>query len=106
MTETTEADDDWAGRATATVVGYVDTVRSATTGKALVASRIAVYAVAMGLIALVIGIMLLIVLVRFVGAIFAAILPFVEPGEIWPSYLLLGTLFLFGGWYAWRKRGK
>ncbi|MFW2380533.1 MAG: hypothetical protein ACN4GZ_02155, partial [Acidimicrobiales bacterium] len=57
-------DDDWAGRATATVVGYVDTVRAASTGKALVASRVAVYGLATALIVLIIASLLLIVLVR------------------------------------------
>ncbi len=105
MTDTTEQDTDWAGRAAATVVGYVDTVRSASTGKALVASRIAVYGVAMGLIGLVMGILLLVVLVRLVASITAVIpgLP-IEPGEVWLSYLILGSIFLLGGWFLWRKR--
>ena len=102
MTDTQE-DTDWAGRATATVVGYVDTVRSATTGKAMVASRYAVYALAMALIGLVIGIMLLVVQVRLDGSLFA-LLPGIEPGEIWPSYLLIGAIFLFGGMFLWRKK--
>ncbi len=96
--------EDWAGRATATVVGYVDTVRSATTGRALVASRIAVYALAMGLIGIVIGILLLVLLVRLVGALTAWLLPFIEDGEIWFSYLILGTLFMIGGLILWRKK--
>ena len=104
MSETSQDDNDWAGRATATVVGYVDTVRSASTGKALVASRVAVYGLAMGLIALIIAILFLIVLVRFVGTVYAKILPFVEEGEIWPSYLTFGALFLLGGWFLWRKK--
>ena len=104
MTETSTDETDWAGRATATVVGYVDTVRSASTGKALVASRVAVYGLAMGLIAVIIGILFLVVLVRLLGAIYAAILPFVEEGEIWSSYLTFGVLFLIGGWLLWRKK--
>ena len=104
MNETGQEDNDWAGRATATVVGYVDTVRSASTGKALVASRVAVYGLAMALIALIIGILFLVVLVRFVGTIWAKLLPFVEEGEIWPSYLTFGALFLVGGWLLWRKK--
>jgi len=102
MTDTQE-DTDWAGRATATVVGYVDTVRSATTGKAMVASRYAVYALAMALIGLVIGIMLLVVQVRLDGSLFA-LLPGIEPGETRPSYLLIGAIFLFGGMFLWRKK--
>jgi hypothetical protein len=104
MTESSQEDNDWAGRVTATVVGYVETVRSASTGKALVASRVAVYGLAMALIALIIGILFLVVLVRFVGTIWAKLLPFVEEGEIWPSYLTFGALFLVGGWLLWRKK--
>jgi hypothetical protein len=104
MSETSQEDNDWAGRATATVVGYVDTVRAASTGKALVASRLAVYGFAIALIALIIGILFLVVLVRFVGTIYAKILPFVEEGEIWPSYLTFGAVFLLGGWVLWRKK--
>ncbi len=99
-----EDQNDWAGRATATVVGYVDQVRSATTGKALVASRYAVYATAMLLIAFVVVVLFLILLVRLVGSVTAALLPFVNDGEIWLTYLLLGTIFLLGGVVAWRKK--
>lgn len=106
MTDTaTEEDTDWAGRATATVVGYVDTVRSASTGKALVGSRIAVYGLAMGLIMVVMAILLLVVLVRLVASITAAIPGLgIESGQVWLSYLILGIIFLFGGWLLWRKR--
>ncbi len=102
--ENGDAADDWASRATATVVGYVDQVRSATTGKALVASRYAVYAAAASLIGVVILVMLLVVVVRLLGSITAAVFPFIEDGEIWLSYLVLGFLFLLGGWFLWRKK--
>jgi hypothetical protein len=98
-----ESEQDWAGRATATVVGYVDQVRSATTGKALVASRYAVYATAMVLIALVVGVLLLIMLVRLLASL-TALLPFINDGEIWLTYLLIGTMFLLGGLVAWHKK--
>ena len=59
----------------------------------------------MALVALVMVILLLVVLVRLVASITAVIpgLP-IESGEVWLSYLLLGLVFLAGGWFLWRKR--
>ena len=95
--------DDWAGKATATVVGYVDTVRGATTGKALIASRAAVYFLAAGLIGIMLAILGLIMMVRFLVAL-TNLLPFLNDGEVWLAYLIMGTIFIFLGWRSWRKK--
>ncbi len=91
--------DDWAAKATTTVVGYVDKVRSMTTGKALMISRLAVYGVAMALLAVVLLILLLVVLVRALVVLSDVIL--FEPGTVWPTYLFLGVVFSGLGALLW-----
>lgn len=96
-------DDDWPTTLTATLVGYVDTVKGATTGKALVASRMGVYFFPIALIAMVLGVLFLIMIVRLlvVGTGYA---PFVDKGNPWMAYLILGTLFSAVGGLLWRKK--
>ncbi len=96
-------DEDWPAKATATVVHYVGTVRDATTGKALVASRTAVYALAMGLIALVLAVLVLVILIRLLVTI-TGYLPFVEAGEAWLAYYILGGIFVIAGAILWSKK--
>ena len=100
---TAEPIDDWPARASATVVQYVGTVRDKTTGPALVASRNVVYFVAIGLIAFVAAILALLLLVRILVSV-TAYLPFVEAGESWLAYLILGVIFLASGLLLWRKK--
>ncbi len=101
---TPAASDDWAAKATTTVVGYVDTVRTATTGKALVASRALVYFLVAGLAAMVALIIGLVLLVRLVTS-FTAFLPFIDDGEVWLAYLILGSIFTLAGMFLWKKKG-
>lgn len=96
-------EDDWPARASATVVHYVGTVRDKTTGPALVASRYAVYALAMALIALVLVVLLLLLVVRLLVAATNE-LSFVDDGETWLAYYILGALFVLGGAVLWRKK--
>ena len=105
MSEIETASEDWSARATTTIVGYVDTVRGATTGKALVASRLAVYGIAAALVALVMLVLLLILLVRVLVVASEAI-GLTDPGEVWSAYWLLGFIFLVLGAVMWRMRGK
>jgi hypothetical protein len=95
--------DDWPAKAADTVVRYVGTVREKTTGPALVASRYLVYALAMGLIALVLIVLLLLLLVRLVVAATNE-LPFVDDGETWLAYYILGAIFVLFGALLWRKK--
>lgn len=102
--ETTAADDgDWATKASDTVVTYVGQVRDKTTGPALVASRYAVYVLAMALIASVLLILLLVALVRLLVTA-TSYAPFVDPGETWLAYYVLGGIFLVVGMILWRKK--
>lgn len=95
--------DDWPAKASATVVQYVGTVREKTTGPALVASRYAVYSVAMVLIALVLAVLLLVLLIRLLVTT-TALLPFVEEGETWMAYYILAAIFVLAGAVLWRKK--
>lgn len=103
LTTQQEASDDWPSKASATIVQYVGTVRDKTTGPALVASRYAVYVIAMVLIAMVLAVLILVLVVRLLVTA-TALLPFVEDGETWMAYYLLGAVFVFGGAILWRKK--
>ncbi len=95
--------DDWPAKASATIVQYVGTVRDKTTGPALSASRVLVYALAMGLIGIVLTFLLLILLVR-VLVLLTGYVPSVDEGETWLAYFILGTLFMLPGLFLWRKK--
>ncbi|MGI9613486.1 MAG: hypothetical protein ACR2QO_11285 [Acidimicrobiales bacterium] len=95
--------DDWPARASATVVQYVGTVRDKTTGPAMVASRSVVYYAAMGLIGVVAAILLLLLSVRILVSV-TAYAPFVEAGESWLAFLILGFVFLLAGMIMWRMK--
>lgn len=97
------ADDDWPAKASATIVQYVGTVRDKTTGPALVASRYAVYAMALGLIAMVLLVLIMVMLVRLLVTA-TALLPFVDDGETWLAYYVMAVLFVIGGALLWRKK--
>jgi len=97
--------DDWPARASATIVDYVGQVRDKTTGPALVASRTAVYAAAIALIAFVLLIVLLLGLFRLV-VVGSGYLPFVEPNESWVAHYLFGAIFLLAGVFLWRKKDR
>ena len=96
--------DDWPAKVTSTLVGYVDRVRGATTGKALGASRVAVYFLAIGLTAIVALVISLILVVRL-AVVVSAYLPFVDDGESWFAYLVLGIAFWAIGGFLWKKKG-
>lgn len=100
-----ENGDDWPARASATVVQYVGTVRDKTTGPALVASRYAVYVLAIALIAVVLVILLMVLAVRLLVSA-TGMLPFVEAGETWLAYYILGGLLVLGGALMWRKKER
>ena len=103
LEDRTTGADDWPARASATVAQYVGTVRDKTTGPALVASRYAVYALALALIGAVLAVLLLVLMVRVLVSA-TAHLPFVNEGEVWLAYYILGFGFLLVGMLLWRKK--
>lgn len=90
--------DDWPAKLTDTIVGYVATVRNATTGRALVASRAAVYLLAAGLIALVALILVLILVFRLAVEL--------AQDNAWIAYLAFGAAFTLVGLFAWAKKER
>jgi hypothetical protein len=98
--------DDWPARASASIVEQVGRVRDKTTGPALIASRTAVYMAAIGLIAFVLLIVLLLLLFRTLVLVSAWALPFVDPNESWVAHYVLGAIFLGAGVFFWRKKDR
>lgn len=104
--------DDWPTRAADTVVGYVDTVRKATTGKAMVISRWAVYGLVLALLAPILLVLGLILGVRALTTLLAWV-PWsfgigfnMDTGEVWLTYIIFGALFFLAGSILWRKKGR
>ena len=96
-------DQDWASKVSGLVVDKVDAVRNKTTGPALKASRYLVYSIAIGLIgiiALVVGFILLVRLLVVATGQFS----FVSNGESWLAYLIIGFVFVLLGSLLWRKK--
>ncbi len=98
--------DDWAAKATSSIVQYVGQVRDKTTGPALVASRTAVYMSAIALIGFVLVILALLLLFRLLVVASGELLPFVEPNESWLAHYVLGGIFLIAGIFLWRKKDR
>jgi hypothetical protein len=94
---------DWASKASNMVVGYVDTVRAKTTGPALVASRYAVYMVAAALIGIIVLIIGFILLLRLLIAATSE-LSFIDDGEPWLAYLIVGGLLVAIGGLLWKLK--
>ncbi len=102
VSDTGISSEDWPARATATAVGYVDRVRDLATGRALSASRIAVFAVAMAFAAVTAVLLLLILVIRLL--VWATdFIPGVETGETYVAYLIIGTIFVVAGVLTGRK---
>jgi len=98
--------DDWPARASASIVQYVGQVRDKTTGPALVASRNVVYMVAIGLVAFIVLIVLLILMFRLLVVASGELVPFMEPNESWLAHYVLGGIFLIAGAFLWRKKDQ
>jgi hypothetical protein len=87
---------DWPVRATDTVERVVETVRSKTTGPAIVASRAIVY----GLV----GVVLAIIALVLVVAAAVRVLDVLLPRGVWLPDLVLGVVTGVLGLLLWRKR--
>lgn len=94
---------DWPAKTSEMVVHYVGSVREKTTGPALVASRYAVYFIAIGLIAVVLLMLTLVLLLRIL-VLATGYLPFIDAGEPWLAYIILGSIFTVVGMWLWKKR--
>jgi hypothetical protein len=90
------AGDDWPARLTETIVANVQKVRGATTGRALVASRAAVYLLAAALIGVVAVVLATILVFRLLTEI--------AQGHTWIVYLAVGAVLTLVGLVAWSKK--
>ena len=93
-------DRDWAAEATDTVVGVVETVKSATTTRVQTVVKVVVY----GLFALFIG---LLVAIWTLVALFRLVNNYLPPAtSSWSTWLLFGAIFTLIGIVLWIKRGR
>lgn len=87
---------DWPAQAADAVVRVVAQARERTVTPAYTLARGVVY----GLLAVLLGtmavVLLLVALVRFVNSYL--------PGDVWATYLLLGTILTIGGLVLWTQR--
>lgn len=97
------SDKDWPHELATQVERYVGTVRSNVTGPVLTVTRYVVYGTALALIGMVLAVLALIALVRVTVAA-TAYAPFLEPGETWLAYYILGGIFAAVGIVLWRKK--
>ncbi len=61
------------------------------------------YLLAIALIALVLAVLMLVLLVRLLVTA-TALFPFVEDGETWLAYYIIGSIFVLAGAMLWRKK--
>lgn len=92
---------DWPTQVAELIERLVGLVRDNTTTRAILVARVVVY----GALALMVGpaiiTLVLVALIRLIDAY----LPDEVFGEnhIWAAYLILGSVFFFGGWFCMRK---
>jgi len=94
LSETTST--DWGTQLTDSFVGLVDNVKAKTTGPAITIIRALVF----GFLVVAIGAVALILLVAGTVRLVNSYLP----GDVWATYLLVGTIFCVGGLILWSKR--
>ena len=90
---------NWPAQAADAVIKTVDVVRDKTTGPIQTAARGLVY----GIMAVVIGTMVLVLVIVAMIRFLDAIQPF---GNIWFPYLELGIAFSVGGYLVFRRRRR
>ena len=87
----------WPAQVADTIEGVVTTFRTQVIRPLMLVARGLVFGIIVGAMALVIGVLLSVALVRFMTVYFFG-------GRVWASYLLLGTLFAVGGIAVWTQR--
>jgi len=92
---------NWPVQATDLIVSTVDTVREKTTGPLQTVARGIVYGVLAVVLGTMVAILLIVSLIRGVDSLVSL---FVDPPNIWITYLIVGVIFLVGGWFVFRRR--
>jgi hypothetical protein len=89
---------DWPSQATEAIVNVVDSVRDRTTGPITTIARGVVYGVFAGVLAIVVGVMAIIAIIRLLDEAL--------PSGVWLPYLILGLVFVLAGALVFRKRNQ
>jgi hypothetical protein len=88
---------DFASRAADTLEVVVDAIHDRAIRPAILVARVLVYGIVIGVIALVIGVVVSIGVVRLLDV-------YAFGGRVWASDALLGLILCAAGGVAWRKR--
>ena len=89
--------EGWSQQAADTVVDLVDNVRSKTTGPLLTAAKAIVYGIIAAVLGIVVLVLLSVALMRLINVYL--------PDQVWLAYFLVGGLFTLVGAVVWAKRG-
>ena len=91
-----QEDADWTKDLLDRLDHYIDVVRSNTTDRLVKVARVLVFGVIALILGSMAGIIALITLIR--------VLDIVLPREVWLPYMVLGSIFLVAGLFAWSKK--
>jgi len=92
---------DWPSQAADTIVDLVDQVRAKTTGPAITAARALVFGLIVAVLAVIVGVLALVFLVRLTTEVLEVIW---DGAGVWLTYLLYGALFTAVGAFVFRRR--
>jgi hypothetical protein len=87
----------WPGQVADTIEGVVGAFRVQVIRPLMLVARGLVFGVIVGAMALVVAVLLVIGLVRIMTV-------YLFGGRVWASYLLLGIIFVTGGYVVWSRR--
>jgi hypothetical protein len=87
----------WPAQVADTIEGVVTTFRTQVIRPLMLVARGLVFGIIVGTMAIVIGVLLAVSLVRFMTVYFFG-------GRVWISYLVLGSVFVILGFVAWALR--
>jgi len=94
---TSMATSQWPAQVADAVEGVVTTFRTQVIRPLMLVARGLVFGIIVGTMALVVSVLLVVSLVRLLTV-------YLFGGRVWASYLLLGVLFVGGGFAAWTQR--
>jgi hypothetical protein len=92
---------DWPSQAADTIVDLVDQVRAKTTGPAITAARALVFGLIVAVLAVIVGVLALVFLVRLTTEVLEVIW---DGAGVWLTYLLYGALFTAVGAFVFGRR--
>jgi hypothetical protein len=91
----------WPSQAADTIVDLVDQVRAKTTGPAITAARALVFGLIVAVLAIVVGVLALVFLVRLTTEVLVLIW---DGAGVWLTYLIYGVVFTAVGVFVFGRR--